>query len=235
MKKILNALVSMIYVVYPITSKVWPTIVGAMRLVLEFVVWYRLYVKNEKIVARPFYINDDGVIVVYGKPRHLTATEICQEWQIDNGPLKSLAAMPGENCTCIGIDEIEGLIVAMESSYTGDDVILWHELGHVANQDIVAQPGRQFDRELGADFVAAGQIGREAAVRTLTRIKDEISHYPWWLRVAGDGALEDAVCELESRILNLRQIDQKILNIFAAEAKYRVRFIDDEIDNQEVA
>lgn len=226
MKKIMDVIINAIRTA---TAQVWPTILVVLRHVITEVVRYRLYVRKERFTVRPFFVDDEGEIVVWTKTRRMTATEICQMYQFltDDGPLMELAAMPGENCTCIR-DEIEGIIVTMESVFTDDKAILWHELAHAAIQDAADLDSRKFENELDADFVAAGQVGREKAVATLTRVKNQIANYPWWIRLAGDGALEESVNELECRILNLQRVDQKILNLFAAKARNKVRFIDDE-------
>ena len=224
MKKIVNAIINAIRTA---AAQVWPTFLRILRHVIVEVVRYRLYVRKEQFAVRQFFINDEGEVVVWTKTRRMTATEICQMYQTSDGPLMELAAMPGENCTCIR-DEIEGIIVTMESVYTADEAILWHELAHAAIQDAADLDSRKFENELDADFVAAGQVGREKAVAALTRVKNQIANYPWWIRLAGDGALEESVNELECRILNLQRIDQKILNLFAAKAQNKVRFIDDE-------
>lgn len=224
MKKIVNAIIN---VIRTVTTQVWPTFLLLLRTMITAVVRYRLYVLKERFTVRPFFINDEGEVVVWTKTRRMTAAEICQMYQTSDGPLMELAAMPGENCTCIR-DEIEGIIVSMESVFTDDKAILWHELAHAAIQDAADLDSRKFENELDADFVAAGQVGREKAVATLTRVKNQIANYPWWIRLAGDGALEESVNELECRILNLQRVDQKILNLFAAKARNKVRFIDDE-------
>lgn len=224
MKKIMNVIIN---AVRTVTVKTWPTFLLLLRTMITAVVRYRLYVRKEQFAVRPFFISDEGEIVVWTKTRRMTAAEICQMYQTSDGPLMELAAMPGENCTCIR-DEIEGIIVSMESVFTDDKAILWHELAHAAIQDAADLDSRKFENELDADFVAAGQVGREKAVATLTRVKNQIANYPWWIRLAGDGALEESVNELECRILNLKRIDQKVLNLFAAKARNKVRFIDDE-------
>lgn len=231
MKKMLKSIFNAVCMVMAVIGP-YPVFKLIVRIVVTNVAAWQLYGARRKIVLRSYFIKA-GVIEVHNNRYLLTATEICKLTHIKDKPLFELVMSHRGQCMVIG-DRKGGIIVQMEESYDDNPATFWHEIGHIFNRD--TGKDRVFEQEMWADLVSASMIGKEATIAQLRKLKDTVDHSPWWMKLAADdGDLEYSSLELACRIEDVEKFPQELLDELYYDVRRGVRFVDDDLDNQEVA
>ena len=231
MKKIMKSILNFVHAVMAVIGP-YPVFKLVMRIAATNAAAWRLYFSQKKIVLRSYFIKGD-VIEVHNSRYLLTATEICKLTHIKDEPLLELAMSHHGQCMVIG-GRTGGIIVQLEESYDDNPVTFWHEVGHIFNRD--AGKDRVFEQELRADLVSASMAGKEATIAQLRKLKDTVDNSSWWMRLVADpGSIKYSSTELACRIKDVENWPQELLDELYYDVRRGVRFVDDDLDNQEVA